>query len=247
MSNTTTLILGILIAVSGLLVVVSWIRTRRAKHAPQLIFQSWDEVRDEAMRDASDAPRPPIPSRPPNLDCRLDKKLLDTLRKDWQPNGKAVGKAWAIYHMLYESIDNELAQINHDDNWAYEPISDARRAVHVSYVFEQRLAGGGLESYFLNPSGDGAWSVPAAFELMNDLEAAAFCTEVNSCFPGGPKPYRPNRLLQMSRFGEQEIEFMASFTDRYFQMQSNRTNGNVAFQCAIPFVLENHTEFFRDT
>lgn len=247
MSNTTILILGILLAGFGLLVVVSWIRNRRSKHAPQLILQSWDEVRNEALCEASDSPRPPIPNRPPNLDCRLDKKLLDTLRNDWRPNDKAVGKAWAIYHILYKSIDDELAQINHDDNWAYEPISDARRAVHVSYVFEQRVAGGGLESYFLNPSGDGAWSVLAAFELMNDLEAAAFCAEVNSYFPDGPKPYRPNRLLQMSRFGEREIEFLETSTKRYFAMQSNRMNGNVAFQCAIPFVLKNHTEFFRET
>lgn len=246
MTPATLIIFIAVFVLVFLTVVIRHYSSSRARTSHQLIFKPWPEERDLIINEeASDDPRPTIPVRPSDIDTRLPKKMLEQLKRDWNTSGRATGKEWEIYHKLYESIDNELAQINLDDNWAYEPISEIRRAVHVTYVFEQRVSGGGLDSYFVNHSGDGAWAVPDSFVLMDDKLAANFCREVNAHFPGGPKPFRPNRLRQMSGFSESDFDSLARKTNQYFKMQSDRDNGNVAFQAAIPFVLAHPQEFFK--
>jgi hypothetical protein len=203
---------------------------------------SYDDVRKQAFSAADSlAPRGQPPQRPANLDKRLPHELAAKLRSLFPATRDNSDALNDCYFEVLGSIWDELQAIDKDQFW-YELLSPARRAVVLAEELDGEVNNGGFDQYYLNSSGDGAALAPAALKQLGRDKAAAIAERANAQFPGGPPADRALRLKAMDKLGGAAGTAWEQLDTDFYHLDEKDALG---LDALVPYILAHESEFFR--
>ncbi len=232
----------VVLACVAIAALVSIVWLRRARNASPVM--PYGQARDKIIGSIADpsAPPPAPPLRPVGLDKRLTAHKLKQLQELWPPTKATWTPYFDAYQEVIQSIWDELQAIDLRNHW-YELLSDARRTVVVVDVLEREVNNGSFDQFFLNSSGDSAYTAPDALRTLGCSDAAALAERANAQFPGGVPRHRAARLARMDDMPESAREVWDNLDSEFFALDI--PFGGIAAYLGGKYVLDHPGEFFR--
>jgi hypothetical protein len=181
-------------------------------------------------------PPPVKPERPAGLDMRLPPGEWEKLRALGPVTEQNVKEHRRVFSKIWDSISDEHLAIDRSYAWM-DLISPGRRAVFFpSFLIE--VNNGGFDQFYWNSSGDDAFHMPEALELIGKPRTAALVRKANSLFPGGPSRFRVQRQAAMEGIDDKARELWKQCDTEFYDSSENPYAEYV-------YVYEHPEEFFK--
>jgi hypothetical protein len=116
-------------------------------------------------------------------------------------------------------------------------LSDAERTTITAYVLALEVSNGGIEQFFLNPSGDRWRDTLRAVKAVGAFRLAGLFEQALTVFPANtPSENQATRCDQLEAAGKQASDLLWRLTGEYYDLQA-RSAEDCLYQLLTAFAI----------
>jgi hypothetical protein len=122
-------------------------------------------------------------------------------------------------------LDEYLARINKkilsSSSKDWSGLADTERTTILAYFFALEVTNGGIEQFFVNPSGDRWRETLRAIKAVGAYRLSGLVEQALSVFPDNtPSENQATRVDQLGAAGQSAREFLEKLTAQYYVLQA---------------------------
>jgi Domain of unknown function (DUF4375) len=108
---------------------------------------------------------------------------------------------------------------------SFDCLSVSERATFIAHILALEITNGGVEQFFINPSGDRWRETRDALKTVGAIRLAAIFDEALSVFPDGtPSTDQLTRCGQYEEAGDHAKRLMHRLTNEYYDLQEQSSD-----------------------